>query len=358
MIRGKSKMQVRRDYYEILGIARNASDEDIRKAFRRLAFQYHPDRNRESDAEDRFKEINEAYQCLCDPSKRHHYDVYGRQGARAGDFQDFGFGGLGEIFETFFGSAFGETRPGAPTQGESFRLKATLTFEESASGCLREFTIRRTELCPDCRGTGCAAGTAPLHCPECRGTGRVRRTEQSIFGRFSHVVRCVRCGGVGTIVANPCGACRGKTTVVVSRTLNVDLPAGVDTGNAVTLRGQGSVGTHGGKAGDVLVAVELQPHELFTRDGLDIHHELPVNFPQAALGAEIEVPVLGGFTRVHIPANTQTGEVVRLKGKGFPEPGGRKHGDQLLHVKVTTPKKLTREQRRLFEELAKTLPTE
>ena len=351
-------MQVRRDYYEVLGIPRNASDEEVRKAFRRLAFQYHPDRNRDADAEDRFKEINEAYQCLCDPGKRQHYDIYGQQGARAGDYQDFGFGGLGEIFETFFGSAFGEARPDAPVQGESFRLRTTLTFEESASGCIREFTIRRTETCTECRGTGCASGTAPLRCPECRGSGRVRRTEQSIFGRFSHVVRCVRCGGAGSIVTNPCDTCKGKSTVVAAHTLRVDVPAGIDTGGTVTLRGQGSVGSNGGKAGDVLVAVEVQPHEFFTREGLDIHYELPVNFAQAALGADVEVPVLGGATRVHIPSNTQTGEIVRLKGKGFTEMGGRKHGDQLLHVKVTTPKKLTREQRRLFEELAKTLPAD
>jgi len=351
-------MQVRRDYYEVLGVVHDASDEDIRKAFRRLAFQYHPDRNHEADAEDRFKELNEAYQCLCDPGKRRTYDLYGRQGVDGASFGDFGFGGLGEIFETFFGGAFGESRANAPAQGESFRLRATITFEEAASGCIREFVIRRSEVCADCRGTGCEAGTSPLRCPECRGNGRVRRTEQSIFGRFSHVVRCPRCGGTGTTIPTPCATCKGKSTVVMARTLRVDVPAGVDTGSTITLRGQGSVGSNGGKTGDVLIVVEAQPHEFFTRDGLDIHYELPVNFSQAALGADIEVPVLGGTARVHIPANTQTGEVVRLKGKGIQERGGRKHGDQLLHVKVTTPRKLTREQRRLFEELARTLPAE
>jgi len=351
-------MQVRRDYYEILGIDRSAGDEEIRKAFRRLAFQYHPDRNHESDAEDRFKEINEAYQCLCDAGKRRTYDLTGGPGSRVSDFENINFGGLGEIFESFFGSAFGEARQDAPAQGESFRLKATLTFEEAAFGCIREFAVRRTELCPECRGTGCATGTAPLRCPECHGSGQIRRMEQSIFGRFSHVVRCSRCSGGGTIIANPCAACKGKTTTVATRTLRVDVPSGVDTGSIVSLRGQGSAGSHGGKAGDVVISVEVQPHSVFTRDGLDIHYEMPVNFPQAALGAEIEVPILGGSSPVRIPANTQSGDVIRLKGKGIHESAGRKHGDQLLHVRVITPKKLTREQKRLFEELAKTLPDE
>jgi len=351
-------MQVRRDYYEILGIDRNAGDEEIRKAFRRLAFQYHPDRNHESDAEDRFKEINEAYQCLCDPGKRRSYDFHGHAGARGNEFDDLNFGGLGEIFETFFGSAFGESRSDAPVQGESFRLKATVTFEDAAFGCIREVTVRRTELCPECRGTGCATGTSPLRCPECHGSGQVRRMEQSIFGRFSHVVRCSRCNGGGTIISTPCTACKGKTTTVATRTLRVDIPAGIDTGSVVTLRGQGSAGSRGGKAGDVVITVEVQPHSVFTREGLDIHYDLPVNFPQAALGAEIVVPVLGGTSSVRIPSNTQSGDVIRLKGKGIHESGGRKHGDQLLHIKVTTPKKLTREQKRLFEELAKTLPDE
>ena len=351
-------MQVRRDYYEVLGIERSAGDEEVRKAFRRLAFQYHPDRNHEADAEERFKEINEAYQCLCDPGKRRTYDFHGHQGARGAEFEDFNFGGLGEMFESFFGSAFGESRADAPTQGESFRLKATLTFEEAAFGCIREFSVRRTEVCSDCRGTGCATGTAPLRCPECRGSGHVTHMQQSIFGRFSHVVRCSRCNGVGTVIATPCTGCKGKTTTVATRTLRVDVPAGVDTGSIITLRGQGSVGSHGGKAGDVTIAMEVQPHSVFTREGLDIHYQLPVNFAQAALGTEIEVPVLGDSSSVRIPSNTQSGDVIRLKGKGIHESGGKKHGDQLLHVRVITPKKLTREQRRLFEELAKTLPQE
>lgn len=351
-------MQVRRDYYEVLGIGRDAGDEEIRKAFRRLAFQYHPDRNHEPDAADRFKELNEAYQCLCDADKRRSYDLHGRPGADGGQYADFGFGGLGEIFETFFGSAFGETRVNAPAHGDSFRHTVAISFEEAASGCAREFSIRRSEICSECRGTGCEPGTSPLRCPDCNGGGKVRRTEQSIFGRFSHVVRCPRCNGAGSTITAPCATCKGKKTVTAARTLHVDIPAGIDTGGAVTLRGQGSVGSNGGRTGDVSVIVEVQPHEFFSRDGLDIHCELPVNFAQAALGAEIEAPVLGGTVRVKVPATTQTGEVLRLKGKGIQELGGKRRGDQLLHVRVTTPRKLTKEQRRLFEELARTMPAE
>ncbi len=351
-------MQVRRDYYEVLGIASNASSEEIRKAFRRLAFQYHPDRNHDADAEERFKEINEAYQCLCDPDNRRTYDIYGRQGTAAGGFEDFGFGGLGEIFETFFGSAFGDSARQAPIPGETFRLKAQLSFEEAAFGCIREFSIRRAEVCPECRGTGCASGTTPLRCPDCRGAGRVRRMEQSIFGRFSHVVRCNHCNGKGTVIASSCNSCKGKGAIAASRTLRVDVPAGVDTGSIITLRGQGSIGSRGGKTGDVLVTVDVQPHQLFTREGLNIHYDLPVNFAQAALGARIEVPVLGGTMSVRLPANTQAGDVVRLKGVGIQDPHSKKRGDQYVHTRIVTPKKLSREQRRLFEELAKTMRTE
>ncbi len=351
-------MQVRRDYYEVLGLARNASTEEVRKAFRRLAFQYHPDRNREPDAEDRFKEINEAYQCLCDPDSRRSYDTFGRTGGPAGGFEDFSFGGIGEIFETFFGGAFGDSARHAPTQGDSFHLKATLTFEEAASGCVREFTVRRTEICADCQGSGSAPGTSPLRCADCRGSGRVRRMEQSIFGRFSHVVRCPRCVGSGSVITTPCQHCKGKGQTTVTRTLRVDMPAGIDTGSRITLRGQGSIGSNGGRPGDVVITAEVQPHHLFTREGLDIHYELPVNFAQAALGAKCDVPVLGGNTAVRLPSNTQTGDVIRLKGKGIHESGSRKRGDQLVHVRVVTPKKLNREQRKLFEELAKTLPSE
>ncbi len=353
-----ARMQVRRDYYEILGVSRDAEADEIRKSFRRLAFQYHPDRNHEADAEDRFKEINEAYQCLCDPDKRQMYDLRGHAASQSGGYGDFGFGGLGEIFDTFFGGAFSDAASRAPRQGESFRLKTRLTFEEAAFGCAREFTIRRTEACQECSGTGCAEGTSPLKCTDCGGSGRLRRVEQSIFGRFSHVVRCPRCGGTGSIITAPCTHCKGTAQVTVSRTLRTQIPAGIDNGGQVTLRGKGSLGSHGGAAGDVHIAVGVEPHEVFSRDGLDISCELPINFAQAALGGEVAVPVLGGTTSIRIPSNTQTGKMIRLKGKGIQEAGGKRCGDQIVQIRVVTPKKLDPDQRRLFEELAKILPTE
>jgi molecular chaperone DnaJ len=351
-------MQVSRDYYEILGVTRNANGEELRKAFRKLAFQYHPDRNRAPEAEDRFKEINEAYQCLCDPAKRQTYDLYGRAGQRAAGFEDFGFGGLGEIFDTFFGSTFGDAAARAPRQGESFRVRAKLSLEEAAFGCLREFTIKRRESCTECRGTGCAPGTEPLRCPDCRGSGKLTRVQQSIFGRFSHVVRCPRCGGTGFVVTQPCSTCNGAAVVTGTHTLKTQVPAGVDSGSVVTLKGQGSIGPNGGQPGDVLITIEVAPHKLFRRDGLDIHSEIPVNFAQAALGTDVEAPVLGGTASVHVPENTQTGKVLRLKGKGIHEQSGRHHGDHFVHIKVVTPRKLNRDQRRLFEELAQVLPAE
>jgi molecular chaperone DnaJ len=352
-----ARMQVHRDYYEILGVSRDADGEEIRKSFRRLAFQYHPDRNHDADAEDKFKEINEAYQCLCDPEKRQMYDLRGPAGSQGG-YGDAGFGGLGEIFDTFFGGAFSDAASRTPRQGESFRFKAKLTFEEAAFGCAREFTVRRTEACQDCNGTGCAKGTSPLKCPDCRGSGRVRKVEQSIFGRFSHTVRCSRCDGAGSIITSPCLSCKGAAHIAATRTLRMQIPAGIDNGGQVTLRGQGSLGAHGGPAGDVHVTVEVQAHELFTRNGLDIGYELPVNFAQAALGGEVTVPVLGGTTTIRVPSNTQTGRIIRLKGKGIQEIGGRRSGDEVIQVRVVTPKKLDAEQRRLFEELAKVLPVE
>lgn len=353
-------MQVRRDYYEVLGVHRNADGEEVRRAFRRLAFQLHPDRNRAPDAEEKFKELNEAYQCLCDPETRRRYDLFGHAGAGAGasGYADFGFSGLGEIFESFFGGAFTDTAARQPRQGESFRVKLKLSFEDAAFGCTREFSIRRAEICPDCSGTGAAAGHPPQRCSDCRGSGQVRRVEQSIFGRFSHAVRCPRCNGTGTFVSHACGRCRGSGQVTTNRVLKTDIPSGVEAGETIRLAGQGSIGVNGGRAGDVLVELEVQSHELFRREGLDTHCEIPVNFAQAALGTELEVPVPGGARTVHVPPSTQSGRSIRLKGLGIHDSRRRKTGDHYVHVKVVTPEKLSRKQRELFEELARTLPAD
>jgi len=353
-------MQVKRDYYEILGIRRDADSEEIRKAFRRLAFQYHPDRNRAPDAEERFKEINEAYQCLCDPTARRKYDLFGHasSGNGAGVFTDFGFGGLGEIFEAFFGGAFTDAASLRPRDGESFNVRLKLTFEDAAFGCRREFSIRRDEVCPDCSGSGAAAGQPPEHCPDCRGSGLVRRVEQSIFGRFSHTVRCPRCNGTGTFISHTCGRCHGSGQVKANRVLKIDIPSGVENGETIRLAGQGGIGINGGRPGDVFVEIEVQQHELFRREGLNTHCEIPVNFAQAALGTEIDVPVPGGSKKVRIPSSTQSGKSIRLRGLGIHDSRSNKRGDHYVHIRVVTPEKLSRRQRELFEELAKILPSE
>jgi len=352
-------MAVKRDYYEVLGLPRHASEEEIKKAFRKLAFQYHPDRNRNPEAENKFKEINEAYQVLSDPEKKLSYDHYGRIAEGQGGFADFGFGGLGEIFESFFGgSSFARTAQRAPQQGDSLRTHMTLSFEEAVFGCQKEIEVQRIENCPVCHGIGCEQGTNPQTCPECRGTGQVRKVQQSIFGRFSHITTCPRCEGAGTVIARPCPECRGKGRTRAKRKLTADIPAGVDDGYRLRLDNEGSVGMYGGAPGDLYLDLSVKPHKLFRRDGLDILYDLPINFAQAAVGDEIEIPTLVGKTSLRIPPGTQNGKLFHLKGKGVPELEGRGKGDQLIRAVVVTPQHLDGKQQRLFEELARTLPQE
>ena len=351
-------MAIKRDYYEVLGLPRNAGDEEIKRAFRKLAFQYHPDHNKNPGAEDKFKEINEAYQVLSDPEKRSSYDRYGRVPTEGlGGFPDFGFGGLGDIFESFFGgSPFARTAQRAPQRGDSLRTHLTLSFEEAVFGCRREVEIQRIENCPSCHGTGSQPGTNPQTCPECRGAGQVRRVQQSIFGRFSHITTCPRCEGSGSIITNPCSQCHGSGKIKVKRKLAADIPAGVDDGYRLRLDGEGNAGLYGGAPGDLYIDLSVKPHNLFRREGVDILYDLPINFAQAAVGNEIEVPTLDGKTSLKISPGTQSGKVFRLKGKGVLQLNGRGRGDLLVKVVVVTPKHLDGKQRRLFEELAKTLP--
>ena len=352
-------MAIKQDYYEVLRVPRSASDEEIKKAFRKLALQYHPDRNRDPGAEGKFKEINEAYQVLSDPEKRSSYDRYGRV-ATGGGLPDFGFGGLGDIFESFFGgfggTPFGRTAQRAPQRGNSLQSQLTLSFEEAVFGCKKEIEIQRVEFCPLCNGIGSQPGTNPEACTECRGTGKVRRVEQSIFGRFTHVTTCSRCRGNGSIISNPCSQCHGGGKVKVKRKLMVDIPAGVDDGYQMRLDGEGDAGLYGGATGDLYVIFSVKPHKLFRRDGSDIFCELPINFAQAALGDELDVPSLDGKVSLKIPSGTQSGKVFCLKGKGIPYVNGRGKGDLLVKVEVVTPQHLSGRQRRLFEELAEILP--
>jgi molecular chaperone DnaJ len=351
-------MPAKRDYYEVLGIDRNATDENIRKAFRELAFKYHPDHNRGDGAEEKFKEANEAYEVLSDTSKRATYDRFGHSGGsgffgRDSEGFDFGFG---DIFDAFFGGTTTSTRQ-APQQGASLQTRLSLTLEEAAFGSEEEIDITRTENCSACQGTGSKPGTQPARCPNCDGAGEVRRVQASIFGRFTNITTCPRCHGEGRIITEPCPTCRGSGREKQHRRILVKVPPGVDNGNQIRLRGEGEAGTRGGPPGDLFVVISVIEHEHFKRDGDNILYELPLNFAQVALGTEVEVPTLDDDSKLKIPAGCQTGTVFRLKNKGVPHLNGRGRGDQLVMVSLVTPESLNKEQRRLFEELADSLGT-
>jgi molecular chaperone DnaJ len=352
-------MTAKRDYYEILGVGRGSSDAEIKRAYHRLARECHPDLNKNPDAEGRFKEVNEAYEVLGDRRKRAEYDRFGHASPGGGFATDFGGFPFGDIFEDFFG--FGGMRTAArrsPQKGADLRYDLTLTFEEAAFGCDKEIEVTRMETCPNCHGTGADPGTEPIRCPQCNGTGEVRRVRQSVFGSFVNVTSCSRCGGEGEIVTSPCSECRGQRQVRATRRLSVTVPPGVDNGTQIRLSEEGQPGLRGGVSGSLYVVISVRKHPYFKRQNGDIFLELPINVAQAALGDEIEVPTLDGEENLQIPAGTQTGEVFRLRGRGIPYLRGGGRGDELVTVYVVTPKKLTPEQRQLFEELSTTLGKE
>jgi molecular chaperone DnaJ len=350
-------MAVKRDYYEVLGLSHDASPEDIRKAFRKLAFQYHPDRNHDAGAAERFKEINEAYEVLSDADKRAAYDRYGHNGAESifgRGFEGFDMGGFGDIFEAFFGGT-GQTARQTVRRGEDLRYTISVTFEEAALGCEKEIDIVRTEVCTTCRGTRARPGSQPSRCPACNGAGQIRRVQRSIFGQFINTATCGQCHGEGTLIKDTCRDCNGSGYQRNKRRISVRIPAGIDDGNGIRLTGEGDAGSRGGSSGNLYVMVSVKPHEYFTRESDNVLYELPVNFAQAALGTEVEVPTLYGKSKLKIPSGSQTGKVFRLRDKGIPHLHGFGRGDQMVRLRVMTPESLTREQRRLFEELAKTL---
>jgi len=350
-------MAVKRDYYEVLGVSRDATDEEIKRAFRKLAFQYHPDRNREDGAEQKFKEVNEAYEVLSDADKRAAYDRFGHGGAEGffgRGFEGFDFGGFGDIFEAFFGGTSTTTRQ-APRRGNDLRYKISISFEEAALGCEREIDITRTEICDTCHGTGSKPGSQPSRCPSCDGTGQIRRVQRSLFGQFINTAVCSQCHGEGRLITEPCPECRGAGIQKRKQRISVSVPPGVDDGNGIRLSGEGDAGSRGGSPGNLYVVLSVAKHEFFNRDGDDVIYELPVNFAQAALGTEVAVPTLYGKSQLKIPSGSQTGKVFRLKDKGIPHLHRSGHGDQLVRLRVVTPDSLTKEQRRLFEELAKSL---
>lgn len=352
-------MPIKRDYYEVLGIPRDATDEEIKRAFRKLAFKYHPDHNHDDNAGEKFKEVNEAYEVLCDPDKRAAYDRFGHggpQGLFGRGFEGFDFGGFGDIFDAFFGGVTTATHQ-APRRGADLHYNINITFEEAAFGCQKEINILRTENCSLCQGIGCKPGSQPTRCPNCNGSGQVRRVQQSIFGRFTNITTCPQCHGEGRIITEPCPQCRGAGRDKQQRTISIKIPAGVDNDSQIRLRGEGHAGIRGGPSGDLYLTLAVEQHKFFQRDGDDILYELPINFAQAALGAEIEVPTLDGKTKLKIPAGSQTGEVFQLKNKGFPHLNRRGCGAQLVTLHVVTPESLTRKQRKLFQELADTFET-
>lgn len=355
-----------RDYYEVLGISRDASPDDVKRAYRKLAKEHHPDVNvGDPTADTRFKSINEAYEVLRDPQKRSTYDRFGHPGMRgfggsgAAPGQEYAdFGDLGDIFEQFFG--FGSrSRSRSRTRavdGSDIRARLKLEFEEAVFGVTRRVAVSRMEACEDCDGSGAAAGSSPVTCSACKGTGEVRRAQQTVFGSFVNVGACPTCRGEGETIEEPCVECSGQGRVRRDRKLDVDIPAGVDDGLQIRLAGEGSQGRFGGRPGDLFVSLQVKPHETFVRDGIELHVRLMLNPADAALGAEVEVPTLDEPATLRIPAGTQTGDMFRLADLGVPRLQGSGRGDLVVSAFVMTPDKLSSKQRDLLEQLRATLP--
>ncbi len=347
----------KRDYYEILGVNRNASEDEIKKAFRRLAKQYHPDANQGNrEAEEKFKEIGEAYQVLSDPEKRQLYDRYGHNPPQGGfgDFTDFG--GFADIFEEFFGMGARSAARRGPQPGAHLKYNLTIEFEQALFGTEKEIEIPRLEMCPNCRGSGAEPGTQPIRCPQCNGSGEVRRVQQSIFGSFVNVATCPRCEGEGEIVSTPCHTCKGAKRIQVTRKIKVTIPAGVDDGTQIRLAGEGEAGTRGGPPGNLYIVISVKKHPFFQREGDDLLLNLPINFVQAALGDEVRVPVLPeGEVPLSIPPGTQHGKTFRIKEQGVPHLRRNGRGDLLVTVHIVVPQKLNEKQKELLREFGKTL---
>ncbi len=364
-------MADKRDYYEVLGVSKTATDDELKKAYRKLAKQYHPDLHPgDKEAEAKFKEINEAYEVLSDADKRAQYDQYGfaafDPNSGFGGF-DGGFGGfddLGDILGSIFGGGFGgfgggfgggQRRNNGPRKGENVRVNLTLDFEEAVFGCKKEIPVNMVETCPDCKGTGCAEGTHPETCPDCGGRGTVVRTQRTAMGMMQSTSQCPRCNGRGQVIHTPCPTCKGNGRIRKKKTVSVNIPAGIDNGQTVSLRGLGNEGVNGGAPGDLLVTVTVRAHALFERDGSSILLDLPISYAQAVLGAEVTVPTLTGKVKLTIPEGTDTGTTFRLKGKGVPFLRGNGSGDQFVTVNIETPKKLNDTQKEALRKFAEAM---
>ncbi|WP_096153336.1 MULTISPECIES: molecular chaperone DnaJ [Bacillus] len=347
----------KRDYYEVLGVSKGASKDEIKKSYRKLSKQYHPDINSAPDAADKFKEIKEAYEVLSDDQKRSHYDQFGHTDPNQG-FGGFGggaggFGGFEDIFETFFGGGGGRRRdPNAPRQGADLQYTMTLSFEEAAFGKETDIEIPREESCDTCSGTGAKPGTKVETCSHCRGTGQESIEQNTPFGRIVNKRTCSKCQGTGKSIPQKCSSCHGAGRIKKRNTINVKIPAGIDDGQQLRISGKGEAGINGGPPGDLYIVFHVRSHEFFERDGDDIYCEMPITFAQAALGDEVEVPTLSGKVKLKVPAGTQTGTNFRLKGKGVANVRGYGHGDQHIKIRVITPTKLTEKQKQLLREFA------
>jgi molecular chaperone DnaJ len=354
-----------KDYYEILGVPRNANGEELKSAFRRLALQYHPDRNKSPDAEERFKEVNEAYAVLSNQEKRTAYDRFGHAGVRgaggAGDF-NVDFTDFADIFGDLFGfGGFGRSSRrsrNAPHRGADLQYRLDLSFEESVFGAEKEIEITRDEPCSTCSGSGAEPGTTPTRCMTCNGSGEVRQVRQTILGSMVQVATCPNCNGTGETITTPCHTCQGRGLERRTRKKVISVPGGVDTGTQIRLAGEGQPGLNGGPNGNLYVVIQVKQHQYFRRREYDILLDLNVNVAQAALGAEVEIPTVDGPTKLKIPTGTQPGKILTLRGKGVPHLRGSGRGDQLVVVNVEIPQRMTPEQRSLFEQLAKSLGSE
>ena len=360
----------KRDFYEVLGVSKTATDEELKKAYRKLAKKYHPDMNPgDKEAEAKFKEVNEAYEVLSDKDKRAKYDQFGHAGVDP-NFGAGGYGGggfdmgdidLGDLFGSFFGGGFGgggfggQQRASTPQRGESLRANLTISFEEAAFGCKKEIELSRTEECQDCHGSGCQPGTTAEVCPDCRGAGVVRIQRGGGGFAFTSTAPCQRCRGTGKIIHSPCKSCGGAGVTRKKRRIEVNIPAGINEGQAISVRGQGNAGKNGGPSGDLIVGIRIKPSPIFQRDGSTVLYEQTVSFYQAAMGAELEIPTIDGKVKYDLPEGTQSGTTFRLKGKGIPELNGRGRGDQYVTVYIETPRNLNREQKEALKKFAESV---
>ncbi len=356
-------MASKRDYYEVLSVSQNSSPDEIKKAYRKLAIQYHPDKNAgDKQAEEKFKEIAEAYAVLSDPQKKSRYDQFGHAGM-SGQPDFGGFSNIEDIFSAFgdifggsglgdiFGGGGRRRRSGYSNRGSDLQIKLNLTLEEVATGTKKKIRVKKHIRCNECSGSGSAKGSRTIDCLACHGTGEVRQVSQSLFGQVVNIATCSRCGGEGKIVSNPCSVCHGDGRTMGHKAIEIDVPAGVASGNYIPLRGEGNLGKKNGPAGDLIVYIEEEAHSIFERSGNDVIMVLPVSFPNAALGASLEIPTLTGKVRINIPAGTQGGKVLRLRNKGIPNVHGAGIGDQLVQVQVFVPTKLTAHEKSQIKEL-------